>query len=699
MKGKDLFRIFLAALLFSFTFTYTSCSSGDDDDVISELVEGEEEEEEDETGTTAEWTDLTASPDTWDGNKIGDISYQLLVYSFADNDGNGMGDLKGLINKLDYIDELGVSAIWLSPINPATSYHGYDVTDYTTVNSDYGSMTDFENLVTAAHNKNIKIYLDFVMNHTSSEHPWFTDAKASTTSDYRNYFIFSQDPETDIKAGSIAMIEKTGYDSSEWFSIDASDATTIDGYYKFVLDWSNSSSPTVTVTEATSADVDADNPDTSTTDAKYLYYGDGVCKKFYDKGNGAYQLTVHLQTTWGFLIRTSNDSSWPTGTKYGANSSSSKVTLGTAFSLYQSDNAANILFESQNLWYYHSDFSTSSFADLNYGEVDEVSSNATYLAMLDAAKGWVDKGVDGLRLDAVKHIYHDQDGTENPQFLNTFYTDMNNYYQSKGNSGNFYMVGEVMSDMSSESWFANYFQGLPALFDFSYWYRLQWAIPNHQGYYFANDIIGYQTKYASVRSDYIEATKLSNHDEDRTASVLSSTDQCKLAAAVLLTSGGSPYIYYGEELGMTGKTATGDENVRGPMPWGDSYTTSSLGITTSVSDVTTQKADESSLLNTYLTFTKLRNTYPALAEGTMTEHDVYNHSNTSYKTIAAWYMTKDSQKILVLHNFGSSAIELPLTDSVQKAIAVLGSVQQKEEESTVTLKMGAYSSAVFIVSE
>ena len=97
------------------------------------------------------WSSITVAPDTWDNQKRADISYQLLVYSFADSDGDGCGDFNGITAKLDYLQQMGVGAIWLSPIHPAMSYHGYDVTDYTTVNPQYGTMADFERLVTEAH--------------------------------------------------------------------------------------------------------------------------------------------------------------------------------------------------------------------------------------------------------------------------------------------------------------------------------------------------------------------------------------------------------------------------------------------------------------------------------------------------------------------------------------------------------------------
>lgn len=104
--------------------------------------------------------------------------------------------------------------------------------------------------------------------------------------------------------------------------------------------------------------------------------------------------------------------------------------MGTAFTL-DNKTAADILFDSMNLWYYHSQFATDYFADLNYGAVEQATSSPAYIAMANSAKGWIDRGVDGLRLDAVKHIYHSATSNENPRFLNMFYEDMNTYYKQK----------------------------------------------------------------------------------------------------------------------------------------------------------------------------------------------------------------------------------------------------------------------------
>ena len=114
----------------------------------------------------------------WDGVKRADITYQLLVYSFADGDGDLYGDFKGLKDRLDYIDALGASAIWLSPIHPSEAYHGYGVIDYERVNEKFGTEKDFKDFLDAAHARGIKVYLDFVLNHSATDCEWFKQACA-----------------------------------------------------------------------------------------------------------------------------------------------------------------------------------------------------------------------------------------------------------------------------------------------------------------------------------------------------------------------------------------------------------------------------------------------------------------------------------------------------------------------------------------
>ena len=134
-----------------------------------------------------------STPVNWWSN---DVFYEIFVRSFNDSNGDGIGDFNGITQKLDYLQELGVTAIWLMPIFPSPSYHGYDVTDYYDVNPQYGTMDDFKTLVEEAHKRDIRIIIDLVINHTSDKHPWFKEAKKDPNSPYRDWYIWSKtDPK------------------------------------------------------------------------------------------------------------------------------------------------------------------------------------------------------------------------------------------------------------------------------------------------------------------------------------------------------------------------------------------------------------------------------------------------------------------------------------------------------------------------
>lgn len=271
-----------------------------------------------------------------------------------------------------------------------------------------------------------------------------------------------------------------------------------------------------------------------------------------------------------------------------------------------------------------------------------------------------------------------------------------------GDLGDFYMVGEMLDEADKA---APYYRGLPALFEFTFWYKLKWALQNGIGCYFVKDILDVQPLYAQYRSDYIEATKLSNHDEDRTGSDLGqSVEKMKVAAAVLLTAQGAPYIYQGEELGYWGTKSNGDEYVRAPILWdkaGNELASGSLSgkidmqMLTAAISVEAQADDDGSLLNLYRTFARLRNTYPVLAQGKMVKHPVYNDGNTSQQSIAAWYRELDGERMLVVHNFGREEQILTLTDQPDKAVGVSGEVKLQRGDASSKLLMGAWSSVVF----
>ncbi|MBN2502551.1 MAG: maltose alpha-D-glucosyltransferase [Anaerolineales bacterium] len=120
------------------------------------------------------------------------IFYELYVRAFNDSRGDGHGDLRGVVEKLDYVKELGVDCIWLLPIYPSPlEDDGYDIADYYGVHADYGTIEDFKALVNAAHERDIRVIADLVLNHTSDQHPWFQAARAGRNSKYRDYYVWS----------------------------------------------------------------------------------------------------------------------------------------------------------------------------------------------------------------------------------------------------------------------------------------------------------------------------------------------------------------------------------------------------------------------------------------------------------------------------------------------------------------------------
>lgn len=148
--------------------------------------------------------------------------YEVFVYSYADSNGDGIGDLNGLISKLDYIEDMGFNGIWLMPIMKSTTYHKYDVVDYYSIDEEYGTMEDFEKLIEECHKRNINLIIDLVFNHTSSQHEWFKEAKAYYQGlkdgekpdfeecPYANYYNIKTKEEVGNKSG-YASISGTDY--------------------------------------------------------------------------------------------------------------------------------------------------------------------------------------------------------------------------------------------------------------------------------------------------------------------------------------------------------------------------------------------------------------------------------------------------------------------------------------------------------
>lgn len=639
---------------------------------------------------------VVAQPDAWDNVTRGGMIYQILVYSFADSDGDGMGDFNGIRSKLDYIASLGATALWLSPIHPADSYHGYDVRDYTAINPAFGTMGDFENLVKAAHEKGIKIYLDYVVNHSGKGHKWFVDAlEKREASPYWNYYNLSYNPAADIAAGKFPMI--SSYNSADWFTPDGIEEPKQETHrYKFTIATSNGKPSTITVSESSEA-AQSDNTDTSVN--MFLWYGEtGAAHRMYDKGNGVYELVCDFNSPWGFLVRTSN-TSWDGGTKWGGDGS--YLELDKAYKLNNSS-ASDIQFEYMRSLKIFAPIFGLWMPELNYGNISQMTQSGPYKEIIASVKGWLDKGVDGLRLDAAKHIYGVWDvDSRDFTFWKTFHTELNNYYKTLPQAdGDFFMVAEIYGGTDQVAQFA---QCLPSAFNFDFlgeeasgWNGILLSnLKSQSGRNIAQQVLNNQKKLHNRNANFVDALKLSNHDQDRSASQLGNVNLSRMAGAIMLTLSGRPVVYYGEELGFTGRKSGGDIHIRQPMKWSDTeyakYTGAILPSYDNLKSVAELDKDPESLLNVYRQFGQLRNIYPAMTEkGSLTP--CYNTS--SYPgALSAFYRELNGQKMLVMHNVSDQPIEVKINETVKKAVAVIGKVQREEK----TIKMAGFSSVVWML--
>ncbi len=140
------------------------------------------------------------------------VVYQIYPRSFQDSDGDGIGDIPGIISRLDYLKELGIDVIWLSPVYQSPQDdNGYDISDYYAIHPEYGTMEDMDRLIREAEKRGIKIVMDLVVNHSSDEHTWFTEAKKDRSSKYHDYYIWRQGEK-----GKVPNDLQSSFSGSAW---------------------------------------------------------------------------------------------------------------------------------------------------------------------------------------------------------------------------------------------------------------------------------------------------------------------------------------------------------------------------------------------------------------------------------------------------------------------------------------------------
>lgn len=439
--------------------------------------------------------------DTTQKQYDGRVFYEIFVRAFNDSNDDGIGDLNGVTQKLDYLKDLGVKGIWLMPINESTSYHGYDISDYYKINPEYGTMEDYKKLLDEAHKRDIKVYMDMVINHTSTEHPWFKEARSNPNSKYRNYYIFTEDEQLS------KILSPMG-----------------------TMPWTKNG----------------------------------------DKNE-----------------------------------------------------------------YYYSIFS-QSMPDLNFDN-KEVREEVKKIA-----KYYIDMGVDGFRLDAVKWIYNDTD--KNLQFL----AEYSEYCKSLRKD--FGLVGEVWDNLFG---IIPYQTALDSVFDFPLGDNIVKGINSGNIERIPGEIKDNYQALTERNSSFIPAPFLTNHDQDRvmnkfiTSGNIQDVDKMKMAAAIYLSLPGTPFMYYGEEIGMKGTKP--DEMIREPFIWSNEdnkYNTSWTKITNDMDKVAlnVQEKDSNSIYNFYKGILKVRNEHKAMRLGNIEPVD------TGDSGILHMERTFDKERIVVLIN-------------------------------------------------
>jgi alpha-glucosidase len=446
------------------------------------------------------------------------IVYQIYPRSFQDSNSDGIGDLPGILSRIDHLVDLGVDAIWISPVYPSPmADFGYDVAEYCAIHPSFGSLDDFDRLIAAAHERNLKLILDYVPNHTSNQHPWFIESRSSRTSPKRNWYIW-RDAKPD------------GSPPSNWLSEFGGSAWT------------------------------------------------------WDEATGQY--------------------------------------------------------------YYHAYLKEQP--DLNWRNPE------VRKAMLDTLRFWLDRGVDGFRVDAIHHLFEDAQLRDNP---------LNPDWRQGMSPSRRLIRTRTMDQPEVHEAIAEMRRVADAYEDRVMIGEAYLPIDQLMAYY-GVDLTGFHLPFnfhllstpwhpvaVAALIDAYEAALppggwpnwvLGNHDRARLASRLGS-EQARVAAMLLLTLRGTPTIYQGEEIGMTDVPISpeqvqdpweknvpglglGRDPARTPMQWDATahagFTTGEpwlpVGADRHTINVAAQARDPCSILSLYRALIRLRCAEPALSVGAYT---------------------------------------------------------------------------------
>lgn len=547
------------------------------------------------------------------------IAYQIYVRSFKDTNGDGIGDLKGIIEKLDYLKNLGIDMIYLNPINKSPNDdNGYDISDYYDIMDEFGNMEDFKTLVEELHKRDMKLIMDIVINHTSDEHPWFVESRKSKDNPYRDYYIWHPG--------------KNGNPPNNWGS----------------------------------------------------FFGGSAWE--YDEQSGEYYL--HL-------------------------------------------------------------FS-KKMPDLNW-RCEEVRKE-----IIKMVKFWIDMGVDGFRFDAINHLEKDFNFPDAEVKEGQVYGDFIKYVQNLPevhdyikelrrnlfNTGHHVLIGETggISYHNAYIYTGVDREELDMTFHFDMhsvgkgkndWEKRKIDLVNE----IKDKMSGWQQ-----RDDKEGWCPIfySNHDSTRTVSRLGDDvnyhkESAKMLATLQLTQKGTPFIYYGDEIGMTnawdfeledyrdvavfnkyrdfvesglvshenyikGLHLTSRDNSRTPMQWDDSINagfsdaTPWIRVNSNYKDINvkSQLNDPDSIFNYYKKLIELRKKHDTLVYGEFIE------INREHEEIYSYIRKLGNEAFLVVVNFfdGTPEFVLPENIKIQECELVLSNYQC-DDKNADNIKLRPYEARVY----
>jgi glycosidase len=584
----------------------------------------------------------SARAESWYANAV---FYQVFVRSFQDSNGDGKGDLRGLTSRLNYLRELGITALWLNPIHPSPSYHGYDVTDYTGINPDYGTLEDFKAFLAAAKQRNIRVILDYVPNHTARSHPWFQDALRG--GEKRNWYLWrDQNPgwKQPWANGATAWHPvSTGGSSSAKVVFPGSIQTALGG-----TAWNPNGSETRAVEVKPGVfELVVRLPKGS---YEYKVAVGGTWTENYGRNGRADGENIKLELAAETIVKFVFDRNSKT-----VQDSINNPDLVTAPSQIPAARPFNDT-PSQTQYYYGVFW--DGMPDLNW------RSTNVREAMFDAAKYWLTLGVDGFRIDAGRYLFEEFDNnTPDNEQSQDWHSDFSQFVKSINPEAA--VVSEIWTSTETV---AKYFQnGLGQ--DMGFNFDLNRAIRDAANRANPEPV---QQVLARVAKNYpamaVDAIFTSNHDLERMK--FFNSGRYRSAAAMLLTLPGTPFIYYGEEIGLPNAASNRDEAKRTPMRWSDrAYggfsTTQPWQLFSSTDPNINVEAQQKpgTLWSLYKNLIRIRQQNPALRVGG------YTPLETGNSRVFGFVRQYNTQKIVVLLNLDSDpqAVRLKLGSSLSGA--------------------------------